>query len=198
MANPNKITVNGDLGSGKSQLVKKMAAFFNLQILSVGNFFREEAKQRNMEFNVLHELMLTDDSIDRAIDARQKKYLVANSDYIVDSRLGAIFEPNAFKILLTVDELVGAQRILDDIEKNPNRSVEAAAKLIQDVLKRNQHRVASELARYDRLYHVNHLDPVHYNLVISTNDRTEEQVFQIAEMAFAMWLKGIVPRKMNH
>lgn len=198
MANQNKITVNGDLGSGKTELVKKMALVFNLQILSVGNFLREEAGQRNMDFKELHELLLTDDSIDLAVDARQKEYLIANSNYIVDSRLGAIFEPNAFKILLTVDRNIGAQRILDDIPKNPNRLVEAVATSLEDVLERNDHRVASELARYRKLYGVNHLDPVHYNLVISTNDRTEDHIFQIAETAFAMWLKGITPRKMNH
>jgi cytidylate kinase len=112
--------------------------------------------------------------------------------------LAAIFDPTAFKILLTVDEEVGAQRNFDDLEKNPNRLVESGVKTVKELLDKNRHRVASEKARYQKLYQVDHLDHKHYDLIIDSTNRTEDEVFQIAEFSFNTWSKGLPIRKMAH
>jgi cytidylate kinase len=88
---PFKITVCGNLGAGKTELIKKLAKRFNLEILVVGNFFRQESVSRGLDFQVLHEMMLTDDSIDIAIDKRQKEYLVSHVEVYYRFSIGCNF-----------------------------------------------------------------------------------------------------------
>jgi cytidylate kinase len=91
----------------------------------------------------------------------------------LDSRLGFYAQPEAFKILLDVDEEEAGKRIFaaqrgTDQFKNEEEAV-------QNVKERNQ----ADADRYVRLYDLQVWDYKNYSLVIDTTERTPEEVVEI-------------------
>jgi cytidylate kinase len=86
---------------------------------------------------------------------------------VIDSRVGAHFEPRAFKVFLAVDEKVGAIRIHDNLLHNPARVTEIVA-TVEEVIENMRNRYESESEKFKRLYGIeNHFDPKHFNFVIN-------------------------------
>lgn len=194
---PSKITLTGDLGSGKTLVGTILAEMLRYQFVSTGDFFRKEAQRRNITFAKLHELMIEDSSIDRQIDKKVKTFLCNTDHYVADTRTGPFFEPNAFKVKLEVDEKVGAQRILTDMLTNEKRKVEKVLTL-EEVIEQNRLRVASERKRYMDLYDFDHLDLRHYNMKVNTTELLPEEVVNIIFMQFRAWISNPGPYIEKH
>lgn len=191
----NAITLAGHLGAGKTEVAKKLRSISEdtLDILSVGKFVRTEADNRQMSLEDLHILMNTDSTIDVRIDTMQKEYLEEKDNFIIDSRLGALFCKGAFNVFLKVDEKVGGQRIFDSFSKDETRKSEKK-ETVQEVIVNNRNRVASEVQRYSTLYNgFNHMDASNYDLVVDTTFYTEQQVASIIFFAFKAWRHNMLP-----
>lgn len=169
------LVITGDLGAGKSDVINIISEWTTLEIFSVGEMFKKEAMVRGLTLDEFHDFMKKDPLFDQEIDAMQVEYLKKNTDYVVDSRLGRLFEPRAYSVYLQVDPMIGAQRIWDSIKTDPNRLAESTYTSVEDVLEKNEKRVKSELARYKELYNFNHRDQSLYNLVINTNKPNEQK-----------------------
>jgi predicted cytidylate kinase len=164
-----KITLGGLSGTGKGTIVKLLAEKLGFEKVSVGNLLRDIAAERNITIveldKLLHDSPEESFRIDKVVDMRTKEYGEKNKNFIIESRLGAHFVPDAFKILLLCDD-----RRYERIANREGISIEKAK---QDTLSREStyHR------RYGTLYNLADFDdPKYYDLVIDTSDVTPEEI----------------------
>ena len=121
----------------------------------------------------LNQLSMTDKSIDHQIDSQFQKLAEENTAYVVDSRLAFHFLPASFKVMLTVDPQVGAQRIMQD-----KRSSEQAYQSLQECLTATTERRKMEQKRFMDLYQIDISDKKNFDLVIDTTNQTPEETAQ--------------------
>lgn len=165
-----RITISGMPGSGKSTVAKMLAERLGHDHFSTGDLMRRMAEERGVTLEELQEKAEEDSSIDRELDENNRR-LGERDDFVLDSRLGFHFIPEAVKIYLSVDKEVGAERILGD-----ERPRERESKDVQDVAARIQERIDSENERYNRYYGVYIHDPALYDIAIDTTDMAPEEV----------------------
>ena len=97
MVNERSITVNGDLGSGKSTVSVGLAERLELRRISVGDLYRQMARERGMsalEINLHAEL---DDAIDATVDNMQREIAESGEQVVMDSRLAWHFFTERFQ-----------------------------------------------------------------------------------------------------
>ncbi len=177
-----KISLAGDLGSGKSTVANLLKEKMKAEIVSAGIIYRELAAKLNLtveQFNINNE---KDKQYDTLVDDMLKTYDDKDGNYIFDSRLAFHFVPSAVSFYLTADKSVAAHRVFD-----ANRRDEHFASL-EETVKSLESRRASERRRYLDYYGVDILDMNNYDFVISTNDVTPESV---ADLIYKSWLKKV-------
>ena len=183
------ITIGGKAWSGKWTVSKLLAKELEYEIISIGDMKRKLAAE--MWINIIEFNKMWDDPEKSAeFDLKYEEYqknLKLTDNIILDSRLWFYAQPNAFKILLDVDEKVAWERIFKaerDTDKHASKK-----HAIDEVRERN----SSDEARYMKLYNVDLWNPNNYNLVIDTSERTPEEVLQIIldEFKAYKWKKWI-------
>lgn len=166
-----KISVTGDLGSGKSTVCRYLNANFGLKVYSIGLIQRSLAEKYNMDVCAFNKYMETHPEIDGEIDAELTRYGRRDEDMVLDSRMAWHFVPDSFKVYLTVQLDAAAKRIMQDqrgtVESYANLD-EARKKLIE--------RKQSENLRYITKYGVDCSNLDNYDLVIDTTDISPEAV----------------------
>ncbi|VVB81693.1 Putative adenylate kinase [uncultured archaeon] len=160
------ITISGTPGSGKSTVAKAVAKEFKLKHYSAGDFMREMAAERGISLEELSKLAEEDISVDREIDARNKR-LAKEDNFIIDSRLAFHFLPKAIKIFLKVNPKIAAKRIWKDIQ-DKKRMVEIF-KSEKEVLGGILARQRSDVSRYKKYYNLDYLDEKNYDFVLDTS-----------------------------
>lgn len=188
------ITIAGGLGSGKSTTAKLVGERLGYPRYSGGDFMRQMADTRGVSLEDLGTLAKSDESIDREIDTLQKRFMDTHDSFVIDSRLGWFLAPESFKVFLSLDGQVAAERVFADLQNNAmNRSneVNTLPQSVSEVAEKQQARVASERARYQQYYGIeDHYDAKHFDIVVDTEHNTPEQVTGIIVEAFEGWLKG--------
>ena len=178
------ITIGGRAGSGKSTAGKLLAKKLGLKFYSMGNLTRKFAEERGLTLPELNKLQETDSTIDTQIDNLQKELAKKEDAFVIDSRLGVLFIPNAnFKVFLDADETVRAQRILKD-----SRTLEKSTEL-KETLAKLKVREESEIKRYKQYYNFDCYDNNKYDISINTTNLTPEEV--VAEITGKIKEKGI-------
>lgn len=164
-----KISLAGDLGSGKSTVAKLLLERLGATYYSTGAIVREIAERRGMTVGELNVYMETHPEIDREIDDG----LIALSDrreaMIIDSRMAWHFTRGTFKVYLSTDPTVSAKRIME-----ANRRGEHAASL-EATVEETRARRASEKKRYYEKYGVDITDLTNYSAVIDTTYISPEE-----------------------
>lgn len=112
MATARSVVLNGDLGSGKSTVSLLLAQRLGIRRISVGELYRDMAKQRGMTALQLNLHAELDDKIDFFVDRLQSDIAASGEQLIVDSRLAWFFFHDALKVHLITDPTVAAQRVL--------------------------------------------------------------------------------------
>ena len=139
---------------------------------------REMAMEKGMTLMELNTFSETDGGkVDAILDERQKKLGQERDNFIIDARLAWHFIPQSFKVYLTVDEMVGASRIVGD-SSNPLRHSTDVHASIEEAMNTTRARRESESKRYLSLYQVDNHDLSHYDLVIDTTNTTPTEVVQ--------------------
>ncbi len=166
----NKISLAGDLGSGKSTVAKLLIEALGAEYYSTGAIVRAVAEKRGMTVTELNVYMETHPEIDKEIDDG----LVALSEdprpLIIDSRMAWHFTRGTFKVYLSTDAEVASLRIL-----NAKRVGETTASLEEQV-RQTFLRHESEKKRYSEKYGVNIEDFANYDLVVDTTYATPEEI----------------------
>ncbi len=179
---PILITISGDLGSGKSTVGKLLSERMGVTIKSTGAFQRELASRRGISTLELNKLAESDPSIDTQIDAISSEVERQGISTIVDSRMAWHFIPSAFKVFLSVDPMLAADRIF-----HSSRVGESGYATVADVLAANTARRASEVARFLSRYRVNIADHANFDLVVDTSGASPKAIADVIEAQYRMF-----------
>lgn len=176
-----KISLAGDLGSGKSTVSRLLMDAIGAEYYSTGSIVRSIAEKMGMTVGELNKYMETHPEIDTMIDDG----LVALSEderlLIIDSRMAWHFTKGTFKVYLSADIETSALRIM-----SANRQGEHAATLEQTV-EQTAARRKSEQKRYAEQYGVDIADLTNYALVVDTTVATPEEIAGVIVSSFEKW-----------
>jgi cytidylate kinase len=158
-----KISITGDLGSGKSSVGKALSNKLDIEFLSSGEVFRKIAEKRNMTVLELNEMAKSVNWIDDEIDGALQELSTKDDDMIIDSRLAWYFVSDSFKVYIKVDAVTAAERIL-----NANRGNVENYKCIEEAVNDIKMRSLVEIERYKEKYNVDLCDNSNYDLIIDS------------------------------
>jgi cytidylate kinase len=168
-----KISLTGDLGSGKSTVAKLLVERLGASYVSTGNIQRALAAELGLTTLEMNHRSETDPTVDQTIDGRLQEMGQALTNAIFDSRLGWHFIPDSFKIYLTCNPEVAAKRIFKDVSRTSEAYQDESQALLA-----LQARKMSENNRFLEKYGVDCADMKNFDLVIDTSERTPEQVVE--------------------
>jgi len=177
----NIIVMSGDIGSGKSSVAGALKSITGYDVIGTGAIQRTIAQKRGVTTLELNQISKTDRSIDDEIDSYVVEIGKTENNLIIDSRLAWHFIPDAFKVFLAVDPVVGAERVFNASradEHNPSLDV---------TLSNNLKRQAFEDESFQNLYQVNFRDYRNYNLVIDTSYTSPELIAEKIKSCFEQW-----------
>ncbi len=193
-----KISLAGDLGSGKSTVSRILIEALGAEYYSTGSIVRSIAERMGMTVVELNQYMETHPEIDNEIDDGLVRLGEEDRLLIIDSRMAWHFTPGTFKVYLSTDIETSALRIM-----NANRKGEHALTLegtIADTRARRQ----SEQKRYSEQYGVDIKDLFNYSLVVDTTYATPEEIAGLIITAFGEWKENrdrkicyISPERLN-
>lgn len=178
------ITIAGNLGSGKSTICKILQKEHGFEIYSTGAVQRKVAQEMGISTLELNQRMLTDPALDHVIDdavaklSRERK----EDSIIFDSRMAWHFAEHSFKIFVTVDPLIAAQRVMND-----SRGSEEAYRDIYEARDKLLERGKVENQRFLEIYQVNNLDYRNYDLIIDTSFALPEVIAQTIYSCFTAY-----------
>jgi predicted cytidylate kinase len=165
------ITISGYPGSGKTTAGRMVASKLGYSFLSMGDLRGKVAMKRGLTIDQLNEIGSKEPWTDREIDKRLAKIGRKGGSIVIDSWIAFHFIPKSFKVFLTGDERVRAERIFRDQRPDEERRDSADA-----VLEAQRRRIENTDARYRKWYGVSFRDMRHYDLVIDTTKLTARQV----------------------
>ena len=176
-----KISLAGDLGSGKSTVADILLSRLSAEYYSTGAIVRGIAEKRGMTVTELNIYMETHPEIDREIDDGIIALSEVDKLIVIDSRMAWHFTKGTFKVYLSCDVETSALRIM-----NANRTGEHSATL-QETIDCTRARRESEKKRYMTQYGVDIKDLTNYDLVVDTTYATPEQVAETIISSFLRW-----------
>lgn len=176
-----KISLAGDLGSGKSTVSKILISRLGAEYYSTGAIVRSIAERRGMSVVELNVYMETHPEIDIEIDDGLRALGDLDKLLIIDSRMAWHFTKGTFPVYLSADIETSALRIM-----GANRAGEHASTL-EDTVRETRARRASERKRYMTQYGVDIKDLSNYALVVDTTYATPEEIAERIISSFAEW-----------
>lgn len=179
-----KISLAGDLGSGKSTVGRLLAQRLGAQIYSTGTVQREIAVRMGMTTLELNRYSETHPEIDSMIDDGLRALNARRDPLIIDSRMAWHFVPSSFSVYMAADPLVSAERIM-----NAGRESEPFASLAEAVASVAARR-SSEQGRYLHLYGVDIKDLENYDYVIDTSHIPPETVAERIVRHYEEYVSG--------
>ena len=178
------ITVTGDLGSGKSSICSKLAEKYGASRLSTGGVQRELAAKLGITTLELNRMADVDPTIDQQIDGVFKTLEDREDMLIVDSRMAWHFMPHSFKLCMTCDPVIAAQRIWE--HQRAGEGYANAEECLIGITARKD----SEHQRFFRTYGVRLGDQSNYDLVVDTTHRSKDETAEIVFAAYEASLKA--------
>jgi predicted cytidylate kinase len=179
MAGHRSIVLNGDLGSGKSTVSRLLAERLGIRRISVGNLYREMARQRGLTALQLNLHAELDDKIDFYVDQLQKDIAAGGEQLIVDSRLAWFFFSAALKVHLIADPAVAAERALS----RPGDTVESYTS-VAEAIERIAERSESERIRFLNRYGADKTRWANYDLVLDSTSASPAEIADRIEAAY--------------
>ncbi len=176
-----KISLAGDLGSGKSTVSKILIRELGAEYYSTGAIVRSIAERRGMSVVELNVYMETHPEIDNEIDDGLVALGNVDKPLIIDSRMAWHFTSGTFKVYLSCDVETSAYRIM-----NANRQGEHALSL-EDTIRDTRARRESEKKRYMQQYGVDIKDLLNYDLIVDTTNATPDEIAECIITAFKSW-----------
>ena len=180
------ISLGGELASGKGTTSRVLMKRLNYGIYRNGDYFRELAKNMNMDVTTFNIYVENHPEIDRQIENSAAEYAKTHDNFIIDARLGWYAVPESFKVYLKVDLDVAARRAFFDEARKDSEKFNTLEEQKADIQKRYK----LEIERYWQLYQVRKEDESNYDLVIDTTELTGEETADIIEKEYKKWLKN--------
>lgn len=178
-----KMTISGDLGSGKSAVGRLLKQETGYLMYSTGGIQRQIAARLGMSTLELNQYSETHPEIDEEIDATSIALGKKDESFLIDSRIAWHFIPHAFKVYLQVRPEIGAARIFGDTD----RTSEGYANL-EEATRELAARRQSEIERFRERYGIDLGNLDNYDLVVDTSEKTPEDVAAAVLGAFRAWI----------
>ena len=176
-----KISLAGDLGSGKSTVSDILIRRLDAEYYSTGAIVRSIAERHGMTVVELNKYMETHPEIDHEIDDGLRALTDVDKLLVIDSRMAWHFTKGTFKVYLSTDIETSAFRIM-----NAHRTGEHALTL-EETIADTRARRESEKKRYSTQYGVDIKDLMNYSLIVDTTNATPEQVADRIIDSFNAW-----------
>lgn len=180
-----KITITGDLGSGKSVVSKILCERTGFGYISTGRIQRQLAEEMGIDTLEMNRRADVDPGIDDKIDSIFADLEHDPNNYVVDSRMAWHFLPKSFKVYLKADISVTVDRILSD----PNRTNEEY-KNREEAIEKITARKQSENARFLKKYGADCTDLGNFDLIVNTSNRKPEDVYALIIKGLESKIKG--------
>lgn len=178
------ISLCGELASGKGTVSKILKEKLNFDIYKNGDYFRELAKQHEMDVTSFNLYVIEHPEIDRQIEYSATEYAKTHDNFVIDARLGWYAVPESFKVYLKVDIEEAARRAFYDINRKSSENLQSIEEQKKDMQKRYQ----LENERYYSLYGVRKEDESNYDIVIDTTNITQNEVANLIIQEYKKWL----------
>jgi cytidylate kinase len=176
-----KISLAGDLGSGKSTVADILIKRLGAEYYCTGAIVRSIAADRGMTVGELNKYMETHPEIDHEIDDGLRALSDVDKLLIIDSRMAWHFTKGTFKVYLSTDIETSSLRIM-----NANRRGEHNATL-EETIAATRARRESEKKRYSEQYGVNIKDLTNYSLIVDTTNATPDEVAECIISGYNAW-----------
>lgn len=180
-----KISIAGELGSGKSSVSKVLARKKGMHYFSTGAIQRDIASKLGVSTLELNKISENDKKIDDQIDSFLVDLNKSQNSIIIDSRMAWHFVPSSFKVFLYVDINVAAERVIKDKERT-SESYDDIVSAKNDL----ESRKSSENKRFFDLYNVNCSNFDNYDLVVDTSLITPDEAAVTILRAHERWKKN--------
>ncbi len=167
-----KITITGDLYSGKSTVARAISEELDYTYFSVGCLQRKLAIEKGMSITEYNKYML-DNNLDHEVDNKTMEIGREKDDFIFDARLAWNFIPDSFKIFLKVNIDVAVERAMKDERGNSEKYTN-----VQEAKENITERRRLEVSRFKDIYGVDIDDPKNYDFVIDTSNVSTEEVIE--------------------
>ena len=178
------IAINGQLGSGKSEICRILNERYGYTVFSTGKLQRHVANEMGISTLELNERCKKDPTLDHYIDQKLVEYAEANrdKDIIFDSLMAWHFVPGVFKVHLLVSPAEAAARVFYNrvSEEETYKSPEEA---MRDLIGRR--RVEAE--RYGMIYGVCMTDYQNYDFLLDTTTLTPDEECRELMSAVRCW-----------
>jgi predicted cytidylate kinase len=169
-----RITLGGDLGSGKSSVGRRLSERLGIPYVSAGKLFREIGQIANLDALATNLEAESNTDIDAQVDQRTRDLDRDLPDFIIDSRMGWHFVSNAVRVYLSVRAATAARRILADSTRDTESYPDLDSALV--MLRRRRE---SEQKRYRTLYGADIEDRSNYDLWLITDDANIDDICEI-------------------
>lgn len=181
------ITVGGNIGSGKTTIMPRVAQALGYKEIHIGKIFRDMADELDMTLEAFYQSLEQDSALERAIDAKQVAIMKERDNIIIQGRISFFFAKQsgkkAINVFLGVDPKVGAQRKLDE-GIHPGKT-------LGEVLALNLAREEAERQHYLALYGIsNHLEPSIFDIVCDTTNLSIEEASEFLLSEIKKLLNG--------
>ncbi len=176
-----KISLTGDLGSGKSTVSDLIVRLTGAEYYSTGRICRAIADKHGIDVVAMNRYMETHPEIDKEIDDGIAALSDVDRKMIIDSRMAWHFVRDTFRLYLSVDPDVSAARIFAAGRSTENFST------VEETAKKIAERKESEKRRYLDLYHVDYTDLSNYSLVVDTTYATPTEVAELVLSVAEEW-----------
>lgn len=160
-----------------------LAEHFGYEISSIWAMQREQAQKMGM--TMLEFDLYLKEHKNPQNDLQYENYwksLDLSQNLILEARTGFYCQPKSFKIFLDVDKDVAGKRVF-----NAHRTTETAYACVEDAIKATELRNQTARDRLQKLYDIDIWDYKNFDLVIDTNERTPEEIFEIILKEFQAW-----------
>lgn len=109
--NHRKITLSGEVASGKTTVGKIIANKIGFEFTSIGEQTRVRAESMGLSIAEFQRKCLSNPSLDRELDAAFSEYCNTTDKLVIDYRLGFHFVKNSFHVFLRISEKTAVERI---------------------------------------------------------------------------------------
>lgn len=165
------IVFNGDLGSGKSTVSIELARRLGLRRVSVGDLYRQMARERQMTALQLNLHAELDQAVDGYVDQLQQDIAASGEQLVVDSRLAWHFFRNALKVHMITEPTEAARRVL----ARPSGPAESYTSL-EEAKTKLRERSDSERNRFLIRYGVDKAKLRNYDLICDSTRASADEV----------------------
>jgi cytidylate kinase len=169
---PTRIILSGLAGSGKSSVGKALAKQLGFTFRSAGYYAREEAKKRGVSIQELQILLKDEPEFVRKLDNQLIEWGQSTDGWIMDYRLGFALLLEATSIYLTVEDAEAVNRIGSASRAEEFSGDESTEAMLASIRQRNE----NMRSRLKGLYQVDFTDRSQYDYIVSTDDKTINEV----------------------